>query len=57
MQHPQNSPNRQTWIPRNPMVQIQIEVLIHFEFVPEFEFLDLEIMRGVASSVEIVIND
>ena len=57
MQHPKNSPNRQTWIPRNRMVQIQIEVLIHFEFVPEFEFLDLEIMRGVASSVEIVIND
>jgi len=34
MQHPQNSPNRQTQISRYLAVQLHFEILVQFDFVP-----------------------
>jgi len=45
-------------VPRHLAVQIQIEILVQFEFLPRnlFEYLDLVDFRVVAFSVETVIH-
>jgi len=55
MHHPRHPLNQQTQIPSYLVVQIQIENLVLFEFVPKnLSFSTLVDFRGAAVSVETV---